>query len=43
MVTVLVLIVMESDALHQAGHGIVPDGYVKRVPPPMGLRLLTEE
>ncbi len=43
MVTVLVLIVMESDALHQAGHGIVPDGYVKRVPPPSGLKLLETE
>ncbi len=34
MVTVLILIVMESDALHQANQGLVPDSYVKRSPPP---------
>jgi len=37
MVTVLVLIVLESDALHQANHGIVSDGYVKRRPAPADL------
>lgn len=42
MVTVLVLIVMESDALHQAGHGGVSDGYIKSMPPPAGLKLLGE-
>lgn len=34
MVTVLVLIVLESDALHQANSGLVADAYVKRSPPP---------
>jgi len=37
MVTVLILIVLESDALHQANNGIISDGYVKRSPPPDGL------
>ena len=43
MVTVLILIVLESDALHQANNGIVSDGYVKRRPPPAGLALLEED
>ena len=32
--TVLVLIIMESDAVHKASIGDVPDGLVKRYPPP---------
>ncbi len=32
--TVLVLIIMESDAVHKANIGEVPDGLVKRYPPP---------
>ncbi len=34
MVTVLILIVMESDALHQANNGSISDSYAKRSPPP---------
>ncbi|MES9963495.1 MAG: hypothetical protein ABW116_08125 [Candidatus Sedimenticola sp. 20ELBAFRAG] len=34
MVTVLVLIIMESDMLHQAGHNRLPDGVVERFPNP---------
>lgn len=32
--TVLVLIIMESDAVHKASIGDVPDGLVKKYPPP---------
>jgi len=32
MVTVLVLIIMESEALHQARFGLVPKGIVARFP-----------
>ncbi len=32
--TVLVLIIMESDAVHKASIGEVPDGLVKKYPPP---------
>ena len=42
MVTVLILIVMESDALHQANHGLVSDGYVKRSPPPEELVVIED-
>ena len=34
MLTVLVLIVMESDAMHQAKHGIVAKWYVEKNPNP---------
>jgi hypothetical protein len=37
MVTVLVLIIMESDVLHQAGSGSVPDSIVARYPAPASL------
>lgn len=42
MVTVLILIVLESDALHQANQGLVSDGYVKRSPPPEGLVVIDD-
>ncbi len=34
MVTTLVLIIMESDVLHQAGHGNLPKGVIERYPNP---------
>lgn len=42
MVTVLILIVMESDALHQANTGIISDGYAKRSPPPAELVVIED-
>ena len=42
MVTVLILIVMESDALHQANTGIISDGYTKRSPPPAELVVIED-
>ena len=40
MVTVLVLIIIESDVLHQASQGKVPNGIVKRYPAPADLPVL---
>jgi len=37
LVTVLVLIIMESEVLHQAAHGRVPRSMVRRHPPPAEL------
>ena len=37
LLTVMALIMLESGALYQAGRGEVPDGLVKRFPPPAGL------
>ncbi|MCW9025645.1 MAG: hypothetical protein OQK73_13305 [Gammaproteobacteria bacterium] len=34
LLSVLALIIMESDAMHQAGHGRLPDAIVKRFPNP---------
>jgi hypothetical protein len=39
MVTMLVLIIVESDVLHQAAHGRLPRWIVRRYPPPDGLAL----
>lgn len=39
MVTMLVLIIVESDILHQAAHGRLPRWIVRRYPPPDGLAL----
>jgi hypothetical protein len=39
MVTTLVLIIVESDILHQAAHGRLPRWIVRRYPPPDGLAL----
>ena len=39
MVTMLVLIVIESDVLHQAAHGRLPRWAVRRHPPPDGMEL----
>jgi len=39
MVTMLVLIIIESDALHQAAHGRVPGWAARRFPPPEGMAL----
>jgi hypothetical protein len=36
LASVMVLAVLESSALAQAGNGEVPDGIVKRMPPPIG-------
>ncbi len=36
MVTMLVLIIIESDALHQAAHGRLPGWVTRRFPPPEG-------
>lgn len=38
MLSVLVLIIMESDAMHQAGQGRIGDNYIKRYPPPEPLQ-----
>ena len=40
--TVLVLIIMESDAVHKANIGDVPDGLVKKYPPPADLQRQAE-
>lgn len=37
LISLMVLIVLESGALYQAGRGEVPDGITKRFPPPMDL------
>ena len=37
LISVMVLAVLESSALAQAGNGEVPDGVVKRLPPPADL------
>lgn len=37
LISVMVLAVLESSALAQAGNGEVPDGVIKRMPPPAGL------
>lgn len=42
MVTVLVLIVIESDVLHQAGQGKAPNGIVKLYPAPADLPIVDE-
>ncbi len=42
MATVLVLIVMESDILHQAAQHRLPGGVVERFPPPEGVERVTE-
>lgn len=39
MVTMLVLIIIESDVLHQAAHGRLPRWIVRRYPPPDGMAL----
>ncbi len=36
MVSIVVLVIMESDAMHLACHGELSDGTVKRFPPPTG-------
>ena len=38
LVSVLVLIVMESDAVHKATMGIVPQSLLSKFPPPAGMR-----
>ena len=38
LLTVLVLIVMESDAVHKAKTGLVPESLVKKFPPPAGMQ-----
>ncbi len=43
MLTVLVLIIMESDAMNQARHGMVPNSMLERYPKPDGVALLAEE
>ena len=40
MFSVLALIVMESDAVHKANHGEVPDWLVKKYPAPEDLKVL---
>ena len=37
LLSLMVLIMLESGSLYQAGRGEVPDGIVKRLPPPAGL------
>ncbi|NCF10560.1 MAG: hypothetical protein GWP66_07755 [Gammaproteobacteria bacterium] len=39
MVTMLILIIIESDLLHQAAHGRLPKWVVRRYPPPEGMGL----
>ena len=39
MVTMLVLIIIESDLLHQAAHGRMPKWVARRYPPPEGMAL----
>jgi hypothetical protein len=39
MVTMLVLIIVESDVLHQAAHGRLPRWVVRRYPPPADMEL----
>jgi hypothetical protein len=43
MVTVLILILMESDALHQASLHKLPKRVVEKYPHPAGVRVLEEE
>ncbi|HFC53314.1 MAG TPA: hypothetical protein ENJ43_02650 [Gammaproteobacteria bacterium] len=43
MLTVLVLIIMESDAMNQARQGIVPDSMLERYPKPDGIPVLSED
>lgn len=43
MVTILVLIVMESDGLHQASHGKMPASLYARFPNPDAVRLDSDE
>ena len=38
LITVLVLIIMESDAVHKAKMGQVPQSLMKKYPPPAGLK-----
>ncbi len=43
MLTVLALIIMESDAMNQARQGIVSKGMLERYPKPDGITVLSEE
>lgn len=38
LITLMVIIMLESGAIYQAQRGEVPDGLVKRMPPPPGLQ-----
>lgn len=42
LISLMVLIMLESGALYQAGRGEVPDGLVKRFPPPADLPVIAE-
>jgi hypothetical protein len=37
LIALMVLIMLESGSIYQAGRGEVPDGLLKRVPPPADL------
>ena len=43
MLTILVLIIMESEAMHQARHGILPNWVVERFPAPADKVLVAEQ
>ncbi len=43
MVTTLILILMESDALHSADQGKVPDNLLEKFPAPANVKVITEE
>ncbi len=42
MLTVLILIVMEQDAMHQANSGLLPDWVIKHFSPPADIKVLEE-
>ena len=42
LITVMICFVLESGSIYQAGRGEVPDGLVKRFPPPADLVVKTE-
>lgn len=43
MVTIFALIIMQSDALHQAKNGRISNSMVEKFPPPATLKVLEEE
>ncbi|MET0090517.1 MAG: hypothetical protein ABW068_10970 [Candidatus Thiodiazotropha sp.] len=43
LITVMICFVLESGSIYQTGRGEVPDGVIKRMPPPEGLRVLSDD
>lgn len=42
LLTVMVCFVLESGSIYQAGRGEVPDGVIRRMPPPEGMAILED-